>query len=184
MSNSASAESGIAQRAQADDEGTDSDVNETPDAALAGVALKDGVDRLGVGQVALNEVDLVGLVATAREERKRDGERQCLEHASGETRRRARARLTRAAELAGERPTGAGDETTRAKGKDIPELLARNLLDPTDRGRLRVVAVVDDDGEVAAGEEELEDDVRADVARAAGDEDDLSMGGSGAGEER
>jgi hypothetical protein len=46
------------------------------------------------------------------------------------------------------------------------------------------VAVVDDDGEVAAGEEELEDDVRADVARAAGDEDDLSMGGSGAGEER
>lgn len=38
-------------------------MHETPDVALAGVALKDGIDRLGVGQVALDEVDPVGLVS-------------------------------------------------------------------------------------------------------------------------
>lgn len=40
-------------------------MNETPDTALVGVTLKDGVNRLGVGQVALNEVNLVGLVTAA-----------------------------------------------------------------------------------------------------------------------
>jgi hypothetical protein len=47
------------------------------------------------------------------------------------------------------------------KKVDVPELLPSDLLDPTDGGRFRVVAVVDDDGEVTTGEEQLQDDMRA-----------------------
>lgn len=60
--------------------------------------------------------------------------------------------------------------------RNAPKLLARDLLDPTDRGRLRVVAVVDDDRKVTAGEEELEYGMRADVACASGHEDNLKVG--------
>lgn len=113
-------------------------MHETPNAALAGVAREERVDGGGVRQVALDEVDLLGVVPGKAREQEADRRRQ-----------QKPARVVKAAE--GE----------RGGGSYAPELRAGNLLDALDRARLRVVAVVDDDGLVPAGQQELEHNVRA-----------------------
>lgn len=65
---------------------------------------------------------------------------------------------------------GAGSTTEKPRS---PQLVPGDLGAPLEGLGIGIVAVVNDDGEVFAREEEGDDDVGADVAQTAGDEDFL-----------